>query len=94
MKILLCDVILAGKTHKVGKSGHPGNDCAAPAVVAPEWQCNQPTTGPGRLPDGRTVVVLVVDRGLDGGGGAKVPDGLPGVRRRGEPVRRPVGRSG
>jgi len=84
-------IIIAGKTHKVGKSGHPRNDRTAPAVVAPEWQC-QPTTGPDRLSDGRTVVAFVVNRSLNSGGRSKVPDGLPGVRRRGEPVRRPVGR--
>jgi len=36
LKILLCNIIVACKTHKVGKSGHPGNDRAALAVVAPE----------------------------------------------------------
>lgn len=83
----------SSKTHKVGKSGHPGNDSAAPAVIAPEWQL-QPTTGLDRLSDGRTVVAFVIDSGLNCSSGSKVPDGLPRVRRRSEPVRRPVGRGG
>jgi len=36
LKILLYNIIVASKTHKVGKSGHPGNDRASPAVIAPE----------------------------------------------------------
>jgi len=84
-------IIVAGKTHKVGKSGHPRNDRAAPAVVAPEWQ-RQPTTGHDHLSDGRTVVAFVVNRSLNSGGRSKVPDGLSRMRRRGEPIRRPVGR--
>lgn len=88
------NIIIASKTHQVGKSGHPGNDRTTPAVVAPKRQC-QSTTGSGRLSGGRVAVVaFVVDRGLDGGGRAEVSDGLPGVRRRGESVRRPVGRGG
>lgn len=89
------NIFIAGKTHKVGKSGYPGNDCAAPTVVAQKrWR--RQTTGSDRLSNYRTVVVtvVVIDRGFDGGGRAKVPDGLPGVRWRGEPVRRPVGRRG
>lgn len=87
----------AGETHEIGKSRHPGNDGAALAVVAQEWRRRPITVGRGR-PDGRgRPVVLsagVVGRGAHGGGRAKVPNRVPGVRGRGEPVRRPVGRRG
>jgi len=83
----------AGETHETGKGGHPGNDGAASAVVAPKQQ----RQGLG-IHSSRTivvvVVVIVVRRGADGCGRPKVPDGIPGVRRRGEPIRRPVGRRG
>lgn len=88
----------AGETHEAGKGRHPGNDGAAPAVVAQKRR--RPTAGArgGRLHGrGRPVVVLFavfVGRGAHGGRRAKVPDGVPGVRGRGEPVRRPAGRRG
>lgn len=88
----------AGQTHEAGKSGHPGDDGAAPAVAAPErsTHCNVVGARGGRCAsrsnNGRRFVAVV--RRPDRGGRPKVPDGLPGVRGRGEPVRRPVGRCG
>lgn len=81
----------AGKTHKVGKSGHSGDDGATPAVVAPEWRPTSDGFGRAAVV---VVVVVFVHGGTDGRGRAKVPDGLPRVRGRGESVRRPSGRRG
>lgn len=90
----------AGQTHQVGKSRHPGDDSGTPQVAAPRrWRSD---AGGGRADDRTsaavvvvvTGVLVVVRRGPDRRGGAKVPDGLPGVRGRGEPVRRPAGRRG
>lgn len=87
----------AGKTHEIGKSGHPGDDGAALAVVAPAERRWQSITGRDDDDDDGhrwwfRRQPVVVGRGPDGGGRAKVPDGLPRVRGRGEPVRRPAGR--